>query len=42
MIFCSFMIYEQSIDSYMGKSGHWEDKISQIVIDYAHELAKIN
>ncbi|MEM9855936.1 MAG: PDZ domain-containing protein [Bacteroidota bacterium] len=33
------MIHEKAIDSYLGKEGRWEDKISQIIIDYTHELA---
>ena len=33
-------IHEQAIDSYQGKPGKWEDKISQVIIDFAKELAK--
>ena len=32
------MIHEQPKDSFEGKTGKWEDKISQIIIDYAWEM----
>ena len=33
------MIHEKAIDSFEGKPGIWEDGISQIIVDYARELA---
>ncbi|MEM9297168.1 MAG: PDZ domain-containing protein [Bacteroidota bacterium] len=33
------IIHEKAIDSYKGKEGRWEDKISQIIIEYAKELS---
>ena len=32
-------IHEKAIDSFQGKEGKWEDRISGIVIEYARELA---
>ncbi|MGI9544452.1 MAG: alpha/beta fold hydrolase [Cyclobacteriaceae bacterium] len=36
------MIHEKDIDSFEGKTGTWEDGISQIIIDYARELAGLD
>ncbi len=34
------MIHEQAKDSFDGKPGKWEDKISQIIIDYTWEMLR--
>lgn len=34
------MIHETPEDSFNGNPGRWEDKISQIIIDFAHEMTK--
>lgn len=33
-------IHERALDSYQGNPGKWEDKISQVIIDFAKELAQ--
>jgi len=35
-------IHEKPIDSFQGQSGKWDDKISQVIIDYARELANLD
>ena len=34
------MIHEKAIHSYQGMQGRWEDKISQIIIDFAYEMIR--
>jgi len=34
------MIHEQPIDSFQGKTGKWDDNISQIIIDFAQEMVQ--